>query len=98
MRRLKQDYPEFADSVDLYAIGQDLTEGIGRLEDHRAKEELPFPVAVVDNNALRSLEIIRQSTKVAVDHNGVITYRAGLGEGEGDWPKVFADLASGAGG
>ena len=98
MRRLKVDYPEFAESVDLYAIGQDLTEGIGRLEDHRAKEELPFPVAEVNNNVLRSLEIVRQSTKIAVDHNGVITYRAGFGDGESEWPKVFAELASGAGG
>ncbi len=98
MRRLKQDYPEYADSVELYAIGQDVTEGVGRLEDYRASEDLPFPVAEVSNNVLRSLEIIRQSTKVAVDHNGVITYRAGIGEGEGDWPKVFSELASGAGG
>lgn len=98
MRRLKQDYPEYADRVDLYAIGQDVTEGVGRLEDYRAREELPFPVAEVNNNVLRSLEIIRQSTKVAVDHNGVIVYRAGLGEGESEWSKVFSDLASGAGG
>ena len=97
MRRLKQDYPEFSESVDLYAIGQDVTEGVGRLEDYRAREELPFPVAEVTNNVLRSLEIIRQSTKVAVDHNGVIAYRAGIGEGEGEWPKVFAELASAAG-
>ena len=98
MRRLKQDYPEYADSVHLYAIGQDMTEGVGRLEDYRAREELPFPVAEVNNGVLRSLEIIRQSTKVAVDHNGVIVYRAGLGEGESEWSKVFSDLASGAGG
>ena len=97
MRRLKQDYPEYADRVDLYAIGQDLTEGIGKLEGHRSREGLPFPVATVEADVLRSLEVVSQSTKIAVDGDGVITYRAGFGAGESDWQRVFADLAGGAG-
>ena len=97
MRRLKQDYPEHADSVALYAIGQDLTEGIGKLEAHRERESLPFPVATVDSGVLRSLEIVSQSTKIAVYGDGVIAYRAGFGAGESEWQSVFADLASSAG-
>ena len=90
------DYPEHADSVALYAIGQDLTEGIDKLENYRAREDLPFPVATVGNSVLRGLEIVSQSTKIAVDRSGVITYRAGFGAGETEWQKVFADLSSSA--
>jgi hypothetical protein len=92
---MKEIYPEFADSVDFYAIGQDPTEGIQELEDFRVKEGHPWPVATVSGEVLRNLRIVSQSTKVAVDHRGAITYRAGFGDGDGDkWQEVLADLAS----
>ncbi len=91
---MKEIYPEFADSVDFYAIGQDLTEGIQELEDFRVKEGHPWPVTSVSGDVLRNLRIVSQSTKVAVDHRGAITYRAGFGDGDGDrWREALADLA-----
>ena len=41
-----------------------------------------------------NLRVLKQSTKVAIDGNGVISYRAGFDSGDVDeWAKVFSDLA-----
>jgi|TARA_B100000809_G_C14809183_1_gene413188 hypothetical protein len=96
---MKDVYPEFADKVDFYAIGQSPFESIDQLESYRIKEEYPWPIAEVDPNILRSLRVLQQSTKIALDHQGIITYRAGYADGGVDkWRAVFSDLAERAGG
>ncbi|SVC80817.1 uncharacterized protein METZ01_LOCUS333671, partial [marine metagenome] len=47
---MKDVYPEFADNVDFYAIGQSPFESIDLLESYRIKESYPWPVAEVDPN------------------------------------------------
>ena len=43
---------------------------------------------------IADLRVLKQSTKVAIDGTGVISYRAGFGSGDVDeWAKVFSDLA-----
>ena len=96
---MKDVYPEFADSVDLYAIGQSPFESIDQLESYRIKEGYPWPIAEIDTDILRSLRVLQQSTKIALDHQGIITYRAGYAAGGTDkWREVFADLVERAGG
>ena len=42
---------------------------------------------------LKSLDVTVQSTKIAIDADGVIAYRAGYGKGTGkDWIAVFEKL------
>lgn len=94
---MKDVYPEFADQVAFYAIGQDITENIEQLEAYREKEGYQWPIATIERDVLRDLRIIIQSTKIALDHRGVITYRAGFANGSpSEWREVFTGLADGA--
>ena len=96
---MKEIYPEFADDVDFYAIGQSPSESIEMLESYRQKEGHPWPVAEIDQRILKDLRVLQQSTKIALDHQGVISYRAGHSNGGPDeWKQVFTDLAKQAGG
>ena len=56
-------------------------------------------MAEIDPRILKELKVLQQSTKIALDHQGVITYRAGYANGGADkWRQVFTDLIQGAGG
>ena len=47
---------------------------------------------------LRDMKVLVQSTKIAIDAQGVIVYRDGYGRGGEDvWRQVFKDLAATAG-
>lgn len=96
---MKDLYPEFADKVDFYAIGQSPFEDLDLLESDRIQQGYPWPVAEIDFNVLKELRILQQSSKIALDHHGVITYRAGFGTGgPAEWREVFVDLANRSGG
>ena len=91
---MKPIHPEFADSVSLYLIGTDPAEDLEYLEEYRQQFEYPWPVSVPDDSTLKNFRVISQSTKVAVDGNGIITYRDGYGRGRDSWQNVFSELAS----
>ena len=96
---MKDVWPEFADKVDFYAIGQSRFESIEQLESDRQKEGYPWPIAAIDTNVLKDLRVLRQSTKIALDHQGIISYRANYASGDaGEWRRVFTDLVDRAGG
>jgi hypothetical protein len=91
---MKEVYPDFAGSVDFYAVGSDPTESLERLESFRQGQEHPWPVATAEGSLLRDLEVLVQSTKIAMDSEGVIVYRSGYGQGgPEEWRRVFSELA-----
>lgn len=95
LRRLKEIWPEYADSVAFYAIGVDPTEDIEELEAYRVKQGYPWPVAEAPEGMLPAFRVTTQSTKVAFDSTGVITYRDGYGRGDEEtWRRVFEELAA----
>ena len=99
LQSLKDIYPSFASKVDFYAIGQSQVETIDQLEHDRIEQGYPWPIAKVENDVLKKLKVLHQSTKIALDHKGVILYRAGYGDGEGyKWREVFFNLAGRSGG
>ena len=96
---MKDVYPEFAGKVDFYAIGQSPFESIDQLESYRVKEGYPWPIAEVNPDILKELRVLRQSTKIVLDHRGVVTYRAGYADGGvNEWREVFSDLVERPGG
>lgn len=96
---MKDVWPEFADKVDFYAIGQSRFESIQQLEADRKKEGYPWPIAAIDTDVLKDLKVLRQSSKIAVDHQGIISYRANYARGGAEeWREVFTDLVERAGG
>ena len=93
---MRDVYPEFSDQVDFYAIGQSPIEYLALLQSDRQIENYPWPVAEIDFNVLKDLRVLRQSTKIVLDHHGVITYRAGYGSGGPSvWREVFLALVAG---
>ena len=89
-------YPEYAQQVDFYAIStfNKGAESLENLEKYRERQGHPWPVATTTRQALADLNVTIQSTKIAVDSRGVITYRAGFGQGDPQtWRQVFDDLA-----
>ena len=95
MRSIKGLDPKFTENVNFYIVGSSPGQTVDDLENDRMKEGYPWPVAEIAGNGLRDLEVIAQSTKIALDGNGVITYRDSFGQGSVDtWKQVLADLGS----
>ena len=95
MRSLKDIYPEFADSVDFYAVNFATYESIDSVAKFARKQGWTFPVAQGDRDMFVAFDVTYQSTKVAFDRNGVIVYRDGFGRGNaGKWRQVFEELES----
>ena len=44
---------------------------------------------------MKSLQIYAQASKVAIDGNGIITHRYGVGKGDFEsWSDLFEDIAA----
>ena len=91
---MKAVYPEFADKVDFYAVGQDPSESLEKMESYRKEQGYPWPVAETDTSTLRKLAVLQTSTKIAVDRRGIINYRDIHGRGNPEtWRSVFQQLS-----
>ena len=54
----------------------------------------PWPVATAPGQVMADLGVTIQSTKIAFDSRGMITYREGMGQGnDEEWRQVFTELA-----
>jgi len=94
---MKELYPEFADRVAFFAVNIDPTESLPDLEKYREEQQYPWPVTEPSAGMLSDFRVLQQSTKVAFDSLGVITYRDGYGDGDVDtWRGVFQGLAGSA--
>lgn len=92
---MKEIYPEYADEVAFYGVGVDPSENLEELEAYGASQGYPWPMAKPERAMLRDLKILVQSSKVAVDRDGVIVYRDGYAKGSDEtWRSVFEEIAS----
>ena len=77
-----------------YSVSQ-AGEQIATLEGDRQQEGYPWSVALPDGSMLQDLEIVVQSSQVAIDSRGVIVNRKGYGQGDEDsWLETFQALAA----
>ena len=92
---MKDAWPDYANSVDFYAVGIDPTEDIRELISYRDTQGHPWPVAVPGEGMLSAFRVAHQSTKIGLGSTGVIRYREGFGRGTKDmWRNVFEELAA----
>lgn len=91
---MKDVYPEFADQVNFYAVGQDPTESLELMEAYRRQQGYPWPIAKTEPKTLSTLRVLQQSTKIGVDASGIITFRQVHGGNPKEWKTVFEGLAS----
>ena len=96
MRRIKEDIGDsYNDRVAFYIVGTDPSESIDILEADREHEGLPWTTAYAEEGMLKSLQIYAQASKVAIDGNGIITHRYGVGKGDFEsWSDLFEDIAA----
>ncbi len=93
MRGLTEIYPQFKDKVALYAVAFD--EPLSVLQSYQNESGHAGTVARAVGNMVRDFRVTQQSTKVAIDGNGVITYRSGYGRGSpAEWAAVLQELAN----
>ena len=91
---MKEVFPQYENQVDFYAIGTDPSEDITDLVTYKEDQGHPWPVALAGQGMLADFRVISQSTKIAFDGEGVITYRDGYSGGGVDvWREVFEQLA-----
>ena len=92
---MKDIYGPYSDRVDLIAVSYDTIQDLDELKVHREKQGWDWPVAHPVGTMLRDYRIVISSVKIAFDSRGVITYRAGFGEGsDDDFRKVLKNLAA----
>ena len=95
MRGLTEVYPPFKDKVELYAVA--FNESLSDLQAYQNESGHEGTVARAAGNMIRNFRVTQQSTKVAIDANGVIIYRAGFGRGDTSrWKDVLQELANSA--
>lgn len=96
MRRIKEEIGDsYNDRVAFYIVGTDPSESIDILEADREREGLPWTTAYAEEGMLKSLQIYAQASKVAIDGNGIITHRYGVGKGDFEsWSDLFEDIAA----
>lgn len=93
---MKEIYPHYAGDVAFYAVGlhPGLKEEMAVLTAHKEQQGYPWPVATASAELMPLLGVTIQSTKIAFDSNGMITYREGMGAGNDEtWHAVFLELS-----
>lgn len=94
---MKEIYPDYAEQVKFYAVGTlfGASESLESLESYREAKGHPWPIATTPSDDMAVLGVTTQSTKIAFNSQGIITYRDGMGAGDDEeWSGVFMDLAA----
>ena len=81
LAELKEIYPEFTDDVVFISVGVDPTESISDLIKHKDQNHHPWTIAKPLDQMIAALKVTSQSTKIAFNSSGIITYRDGYGKG-----------------
>ena len=92
---MKEIWPEYADEVPFYAINVDPTADFEEIETYKDQQGYPWPVAQAGQGMLADFKVTRQSTKIAIGSDGIITYRDSYGKGDDEtWHQGFKELAA----
>ena len=92
---MKAICPQYAADVDFYAVGVFPGDDVARFVEFAERRGYPWPVAIPEGELLEDLFVTIQSTKIAINRDGVITHRGSMGKGSPEvWHEVFADLAA----
>ena len=91
MRTLAPIVAEHAEQVDFYLVS--FNESAARLESYIGDNGYSSMTATQPvGSMLRDLEIVSQSSMIALDAQGVITFRKGYG-GRGDFVGAYRELS-----
>ena len=95
MRRIKLVYPEFADQVAFLAVGTAPFEDGDRIRTFKQTNGFPWLMAPLDVDTLKAYNILTQASKVVIDRDGIIVFRAGYSiESIETWVELFEGSAA----
>ncbi len=98
MRQLKSLDSKVTEGIGFYIVASNPGETVETLERDRQNNGYPWPVAELTDSGLKDFKVVSQSTKIALNTSGVITYREGFGGGDlNKWREIFASLATSRG-
>ena len=96
LAELKEVYPEFTDDIVFISVGVDPTETMSELVKYKERHSHPWTVAKPLGQMIADLKVTSQSTKIAFNSAGVITYRDGYGKGNREiWAKWMENQGEG---
>ena len=96
LAELKEVYPEFTDDIVFISVGGDPTETMSELVKYKERHSHPWTVAKPLGQMIADLKVTSQSTKIAFNSAGVITYRDGYGKGNREvWAKWMENEGAG---
>lgn len=91
---MKEIYPKFATEVEFIAVDIGYSRDLDELRTFVRMGKYPWKVGLSNREMLLAFGVFVQSTKVAIDSDGIIIYKAGYGEGtDKEWIKVFEKLS-----
>ncbi|MBR62159.1 MAG: hypothetical protein CL904_05835 [Dehalococcoidia bacterium] len=96
LAELRDVYPEFNNDIVFISVGVDPTETMDELVKYKERHSHPWTVAKPLGQMIADLKITSQSTKIAFNSAGIITYRDGYGKGNKEiWAKWMKNSGAG---
>ena len=91
---MKNIHSEFEDKVTFIPVDIGNSTNFMELNDFALKNEYRWTMGRANKGTLETLKITSRSTKLAIDKDGTIVYRAGLGQGtDQEWTSIFQQLS-----
>ena len=79
----------------ILAVDIDVGANLEELRMFANDQDYPWEIGISSRGLLEELGILTQSTKVAIDRDGIVIYRKGFAEGNiEEWISVFERLSS----
>ena len=87
---MKEAWPSFEGEAVFIPLDIGHASNLAELHSFAEKQGYPWFIGQADLKMLSNYGVAIQSTKIAIDENGVIFYRAGYGEGTiKEWSKII---------
>jgi|TARA_B100001750_G_scaffold61751_1_gene49073 Tfp pilus assembly PilM family ATPase len=91
---MKKIHPDFEDKVSFIPVDIGNSTDFGELNEFAAKNQYPWVMGKANRSTLEILEVTTRSSKIAINANGTIVYRAGMSQGtDQEWTSVFRQLS-----
>ena len=90
LRNLIPIYSKYSNDIDFLIISIEQNESKLELKNFSSKENYPWQIYSADKNTLQSLNVTQQSTKIFINKENKIIYKANYGEGSvTEWTELF---------
>lgn len=90
MQTAKSVYPDYQDEVAFIAVDVDPSESADTIISYAERQGYPWEMAVYHGDVQSAFGISRQPSKVFIDGDGVITFRAaGRSHGADQWREAL---------